>query len=135
VQDGSYGHSCYRASPAWEQTAGLGLFEEGISVTLLAESFGYSLEQNEDCLFLDVITPISVYDGVEKGVTGKLGGAPVIVWFYGGGFTSGSKTSFSSPIGLLERSKDPVTGEPAIFVAFNYRVSSILRITQFGVQS
>jgi carboxylesterase type B len=46
------------------------------------------------------------------------------VWIYGGGYTSGDKTSQAgNPIGLLEHSKDPVTGNPPIFVAMNYRVS------------
>jgi carboxylesterase type B len=127
VQDGSYGYSCYQASPHWETPAVLELLSEGIELTGLSEASYPILSEGEDCLFLDVFTSKEVFEGAQKKVdatTGKLGGAPVLVWIYGGGFTGGSKTSYGPPIGLLDRSRDPVTGEPFVYVSLNYRVSN-----------
>ncbi|KAJ5312577.1 hypothetical protein N7508_003407 [Penicillium antarcticum] len=59
----------------------------------------------EDCLYMDVYVPANA-----KGK--KL---PVVVFTYGGGFTSGSKFK-STPEGLYDLSKD------FVFVAFNYRL-------------
>jgi carboxylesterase type B len=125
VQDGSYGYSCYQASPQWVITAVENLIGEGIGIGGLASTFPIK-NQDEDCLFLDVFTSKEVFDGAQKPVnatTGKLGGAPVLIWIFGGGFTEGDKTSYGPPIGLLDRSRDPVTGEPFVYVSMNYRVS------------
>ena len=50
--------------------------------------------------------------------------APVLVWFYGGGFTTGYKTEWP-PADLLKRSYGGNT-EGLMFVAVNYRVSASL---------
>ncbi|KAJ5328403.1 hypothetical protein N7452_008793 [Penicillium brevicompactum] len=60
---------------------------------------------SEDCLYMDVWAPANA-----KGQN-----LPVVVWTYGGGFTSGSKSK-STPEGLFDLSKG------FIFVAFNYRL-------------
>lgn len=71
---------------------------------------------SEDCLFLDVKVPRSVWDG--RRTQGK--GAAVLVWIYGGGYTAGTKEIFGSGAGLLARSAEPI-----IYVALNYRVSRL----------
>jgi len=50
--------------------------------TAAANAYGVT----EDCLFLDVQVPTSIYNNRGKGY-----GAPVLVWIYGGGYTAGSK--------------------------------------------
>ena len=46
-----------------------------------------------------------------------------MVWIYGGGYTTGQKSSYN-PIGLLKQSENTTIGpgEGVIFVALNYRV-------------
>ncbi|OJJ42201.1 hypothetical protein ASPZODRAFT_105629 [Penicilliopsis zonata CBS 506.65] len=61
----------------------------------------------EDCLFLDVWMPADALARNES--------LPVMVYFFGGGFTNGGKTQ-STPEGLFNISTD------FIFVAFNYRL-------------
>lgn len=73
----------------------------------------------EDCLFLDVLTPKSVYDNKDKN-QGK--GAPVLVWVYGGGYVAGDKSTYEPP-GLIYRSEQGGR-EPIVFVAMNYRVGA-----------
>ena len=76
--------------------------------------------ETEDCLFLDVMVPATVF---QKQAFRSVG-SPVLVWFYGGGFTTGYKTEYP-PADLLKRSYDGNT-EGLIFVAVNYRVSASL---------
>lgn len=59
----------------------------------------------EDCLYMDIWAPANS--------TGKK--LPVMVWTYGGGFTSGSKSE-NTPEGLFDLSTD------FVFVAYNYRL-------------
>lgn len=92
----------------------------------------------EDCLFLDVSTPRTIFDNANK--NGTL--APVLVWIHGmyfyvwawsientngvigGGFTAGSKTYFGSARGLVNRSqKDGSDG--VVYVALNYRLGAL----------
>ncbi|KAG9239279.1 prolyl oligopeptidase-like protein [Amylocarpus encephaloides] len=98
---------------------------------------------SEDCLFLDVVVPESIFNskkgkGKEKGPwdvrckPGRKceeegeghesnGGAPVMVWIYGGGYTAGSKMGTENPAGLLARSREG-GDEGVIYVAMNYRL-------------
>ena len=79
----------------------------------------------EDCLVLDVFVPEKVFSsntGIRSG--NNTGGAPVMVWIYGGGYTIGDKAGSGvyDPAGLIKASQ--VGGsEGIIFVAPNYRVS------------
>ena len=68
---------------------------------------------SEDCLFLDVIVPESIFK--------KSSRAPVLVWIYGGGYVSGEKTVSGNPATLISRSFDN-QNEGVIFVAINYRL-------------
>ncbi|KAH8127539.1 hypothetical protein FP744_10003390 [Trichoderma asperellum] len=72
--------------------------------------------EREDCLFLDVIVPRSIFD------SRKSKPAPVMVWVYGGGFAFGKKGQDGNPAGLLAQSQqvDP-EGRGIIYVQFNYR--------------
>lgn len=55
-----------------------------------------------------------------KEVEGGTGGAAVVVWIYGGGFTTGSKNA-EFPAGLIASSL--VNGsEGVVYVAMNYRL-------------
>lgn len=65
-------------------------------------------------MFLDVIAPKKSFESKQKHL------APVIVWVYGGGYTSGEKSSYDA-LGLMKRSR--TSGEEVVFVAINYRVS------------
>lgn len=70
---------------------------------------------SEDCLFLDVIVPKSIYDSCGKSA------APVVVWIYGGGYVSGSKFGAGNPATLISRSQEN-GDEGVIYVALNYRL-------------
>ena len=76
--------------------------------------------ETEDCLFLDVMVPATVFQKQAF----RSSDVPVLVWFYGGGFTLGYKTEWP-PADLMKRSYGGNT-EGLIFVAINYRVSASL---------
>ncbi|KUJ11171.1 alpha/beta-hydrolase [Mollisia scopiformis] len=105
VQDGSYGNICPQAFANWQ-------------IGALSLNPGASNE-NEDCLFLDVVVPQYVYDN-----KASKSPSPVIVWFYGGGFTLGSKYSAGNPTGLLDQSLD-TESKGQVWVGFNYRLGAM----------
>lgn len=87
---------------------------------------------SEDCLFLDVVVPTSIYQNRQSSTGGKAfviilppvisfrtktSAAPVLVNIFGGGFVIGDKNSVGNPAGLLARSNDSI-----IYVTFNYRL-------------
>jgi len=80
---------------------------------------------SEDCLFLDVITPKSIFN--EK--CEDKAGAPVLVWIYGGGYVNGDKTSSGNPATLISRSQNG--GEGVVYVAMNYRVGLFVNVSGF----
>ena len=75
----------------------------------------------EDCLFLDVVVPQSIFKGASN-ATNLTSGAPVLVWIYGGGFTAGVKDAYS-PAGLIKASQVNSTAG-IIFVSLNYRLGA-----------
>ncbi|KAI0532773.1 carboxylesterase family protein [Xylaria digitata] len=81
--------------------------------------------ETEDCLFLDVFVPTTIFD--RKGNSSS-SGAPVLVYIFGGGYSGGSKSNFGnfngSPAGLIDSSRvtDP---DGLIYVAVNYRLGAI----------
>ena len=78
--------------------------------------------ENEDCLFLDVIAPVKLFqNGQKKGKGGKL--APVLVNIHGGGLFIGDKTTLYPPNGLLEAANNEI-----LYVSMNYRVSAPLLV-------
>lgn len=79
---------------------------------------------SEDCLFLDVIVPKSIFNEKKKEKA-----APVLVWVYGGGYVYGDKTSTGNPASLIASSMDD-GGEGVVYVAMNYRLGLFVRISQ-----
>ncbi|KAK4501003.1 hypothetical protein PRZ48_006809 [Zasmidium cellare] len=82
----------------------------------------------EDCLFLDLVDPHSVWENRNSCSTTK---APVIVWIYGGGYVNGNKRNVGNDDvsanvagGLVGRSIaiQNNTIEPTIVVLPNYRL-------------
>jgi len=133
VNDGSFGAICPQASPAWELiAAGFDLdYLTGKPYNLSAaeadlQSMTSSLPKQdprttEDCLFLDVVVPQSIFHGASN-TTNYTSGAPVLVWIYGGGYTAGEKSAHSAA-GLIEASHANST-EGIIFVSLNYRLGA-----------
>ncbi|KFX97985.1 hypothetical protein V490_02525 [Pseudogymnoascus sp. VKM F-3557] len=141
VHDGNTGASCMQGDPAWYLSVAAGVvlpaFIKGENVSSIAgkaagsqgsgSSGTPSLSDipkqdptwSEDCLFLDVLVPQAIYDSPRRTEKKGKGGAPVLVWIYGGGFTSGDKSGHAET--LLAGAKD--NGEDGfIYVAFNYRL-------------
>ena len=76
---------------------------------------------SEDCLFLDVVVPTSIFkEAIPRKQPGK--GAPVLVWIYGGGYTAGEKAEYN-PSGLIKASQ-VARKEGVIFVSLNYRLGA-----------
>ena len=75
----------------------------------------------EDCLFLDVVVPQTVFQGASNS-TNDTSGAPVLVWIYGGGYTAGEKSAYSAA-GLIKASQAS-SAEGVIFVSLNYRLGA-----------
>ncbi|KAI0998492.1 hypothetical protein K3495_g9704 [Podosphaera aphanis] len=76
-------------------------------------------DEVEDCLFLDIMVPKSVW--IRTQVHPDRGFSPVIVWIHSGGFTSGDKTLHRDPDYILSQSLR-VNKNGAIFVFVNYRL-------------
>lgn len=77
---------------------------------------------SEDCLFLDVLAPIVVYNKASSNMTK---GVPVVVWIHGGGFYTSSKESQGNRSGVVAQSQlDPTTAPGVIYVAINYRLGA-----------
>ncbi|PNS17242.1 Secreted lipase [Sphaceloma murrayae] len=127
VQTGQQNRICAQANPAWSAIAGQFIprylggernFNTSSFVTPPPSIPAQDPATTEDCLFLDVFVPESIFDarrGRKK--------APVLVWLYGGGYTAGSKSGSGSPSGLLERSLNN-NGTGIIYVAPNYRLGA-----------
>ncbi|PQE13378.1 putative cholinesterase protein [Rutstroemia sp. NJR-2017a BVV2] len=127
INDGQQGAICAQATPYWEEVASY--FFQGASTAALkqVEAQVEAVESaltianvgapgplvSEDCLFLDVLVPKTIYESAS--------GAPVLVWFFGGGYVSGSKFSTGNPATLISRSQEN-GGEGVIYVALNYRL-------------
>lgn len=99
VQNGSFSPTCPQASPGWSPVGNLfvAAFEQGKEA-----SFNYSAavasvqaananappyqpspQETEDCLFLDVVVPKSIFDSagqMRRRQTGACG-APVLLWY------------------------------------------------------
>ncbi|RDL40751.1 Carboxylic ester hydrolase [Venustampulla echinocandica] len=123
--DGSKDVSCIQAVPWWTNytnawlTQGTDAFNisAGYQVPNITTLPRQPPAQQEDCLFLDIMVPKAIYDNANRCC-----GAPVMVWIHGGGYTLGSKTTFSpSAAGLIATSQS--NGSPGvIWVAMNYRL-------------
>lgn len=136
IHDGSYGFNCPQSMAAWVVTLdyrdGSPLNQTG---NITYEIPPHAGDENEDCLFLDVVVPKEIYyaqnvedDNHIELRKKKIGsGAPVLVWVYGGAYVMGSKSYYGTPTGLLAHSKE-AGRQGFVYVAFNYRVSSELTL-------
>jgi len=133
VNDGSVGVICPQAAPGWEALA-IGFdtaYLEGKPYNLSAAeasltSTSSSLPEQdprttEDCLFLDVVVPQSIFQGASA-LKNDTSGAPVLVWIYGGGYVAGEKSAYSAA-GLIKASQASST-PGVIFVSLNYRLGA-----------
>lgn len=118
------GRICPQGAPAWEATALtyltdilLGIpFNTSAPPVNTNSSTTIDGRTSEDCLFLDVFVPQQIFESAGMGY-----GAPVLVWIYGGGYTSGNK--YNNPAGLLAASGNVSDGD-VIYVALNYRLGA-----------
>ncbi|KAK5074253.1 hypothetical protein LTR64_006603 [Lithohypha guttulata] len=78
---------------------------------------------DEACLTLDVMVPKRIYDKRDDWAGYP---APVMVWFFGGGYVFGSKHLFGGPAGLFNASNqlEDIDEQDFIFVAVNYRLGA-----------
>ncbi|KAK6219144.1 hypothetical protein LQW54_002393 [Pestalotiopsis sp. IQ-011] len=104
-------------------------WEEAIA-TATNPNLELDAETTEDCLFLDVHVPKKILVGSKQDfqLSGQpSGGAPVLVWIHGGGYTLGSKTGAPPPVyfpdGLLTQAD--ASSEGMIYVALNYRLGAL----------
>ncbi|KAL1641763.1 hypothetical protein SLS58_005802 [Diplodia intermedia] len=83
--------------------------------------------ESEDCLFLDVIVPRKVFEKASHRRRDGGADAPVLVWFHGGSYMTGSKNSAGNPAGLIRRHNDNDGNDDndgVIFVSINYRLGA-----------
>ncbi|MCJ1468602.1 hypothetical protein MMC07_007231 [Pseudocyphellaria aurata] len=117
VQDSTYGPSCPQidvSQPCRPNGT------QRVSPQKVALSPGS--EESEDCLFLDIYVPSSAFES---------GGPPlpVVVWIYGGGYTTGAKNVNGASgllyngTGLLQAAAVADQGK-VIFIAGNYRLGA-----------
>ncbi|OAG39653.1 hypothetical protein AYO21_06121 [Fonsecaea monophora] len=149
VQNGSIGRICPQANPTWLT---LGFANLPNVVAGNASDFNVSLAEQqlqaappgavpfdsfrngklppqdprttEDCLFLDVVVPKSIFDKVNNGTLkpGQQRGAPVMAWIYGGGYTIGEKSSGNDVHGMMKTASQM---DGLVFVAMNYRLGAL----------
>ncbi|KAF5595001.1 carboxylesterase type B [Fusarium pseudocircinatum] len=130
IDKGDVGRICPQAMAAWEvYTAFTGPDFLSGKISALTEDQKHALKEpselkipidpreTEDCLFLDVVTPIETFENPVK----KL--APVIFWLSGGGYTTGEKGWFD-PAGLIKASYVS-SPEGLVFVSANYRLGAL----------
>ncbi|KAJ9667826.1 hypothetical protein H2201_002012 [Coniosporium apollinis] len=122
IQDGMVERRCPQALPNWvvmpTQTSSSALppSATGSSVPSAREP-----QEEEDCLFLDVVVPQKVFEKVGYGSDPPA--SPVLVRLHGGGYSIGSKTFYNDPIGLLSRSQTDGS-DGIIYVSMNYRLGA-----------
>lgn len=112
VNDGSLGYICPQAPPSWFTQANTAL--GNLSAVIPPAVTGQT--ENEDCLFLDVITPIDLFQR-SRDPRNHQTNAPVLVNIHGGGFFIGDKLTLYPPNGLLDGAENKM-----IYVSMNYRV-------------
>lgn len=100
--------------------------QRGVSMPLEFEqgydSFARAIPESEDCLFLNVYKPARINDFVSMSASSTVSNytnLPVIVWFHGGSFTSGSSNTFRGETIVGESMK---LGMPVVYVSVNYRL-------------
>ncbi|KAG0650086.1 Carboxylesterase patB [Hyphodiscus hymeniophilus] len=123
--DGSKAVTCIEALPAWGSTTadwlvnGTAAFDisAGYQPPNITTMPPQDLSASEDCLFLDLMVPKTIFDKAGRGPA-----APVMVWIHGGGYTLGSKTLYSPSATGLIRASQSNGKEGVIWVGLNYRL-------------
>ncbi|KAJ9299831.1 hypothetical protein DTO271G3_2715 [Paecilomyces variotii] len=130
VQNGTVGRVCPQALPLWASEIAPNFVES--QLLGLPYNGPYNINSSscptgaqdprttEDCLFLDVIVPQAVFEKSRNGC--GFAGVPVLVWLYGGGFTTGDKSQYD-PSGLIHRSTEGGK-DGIVYVALNYRLGA-----------
>jgi carboxylesterase type B len=121
LQNSTFGPSCINVNPLLNCTPGGNLGAQPVPADCKPAPQG---EFSEDCLFVDVYVPGSVYrDGTRN--------LPVVVWIYGGAYVIGSKNEYSSanvPLynatGVLRAAFSEADLGQFIYVAGNYRLGA-----------
>ncbi|KAF5607980.1 carboxylesterase type B [Fusarium pseudoanthophilum] len=130
IDRGDVGRICPQAMAAWKvYTSFTGPYFLSGKISALTEDQRHALKEpsdlkipidpmeTEDCLFLDVVTPVETFESPLK----KL--APVMFWLSGGGYTTGEKGWFD-PAGLIKASYAS-SSEGLVFVSANYRLGAL----------
>ena len=132
VDDGSVGRICPQSQPAWEAIAAVFAADylRGTPFNASAGSDTSSMSgmlppqdprTSEDCLFLDVVVPQSIFKKASKRKN-HISGSPVFVWIYGGGYVFGEKSAYNAA-GLIKAAQSTDI-EGIVFVALNYRLGA-----------
>ncbi|KAE8400882.1 Alpha/Beta hydrolase protein [Aspergillus pseudonomiae] len=131
VQTGALGRICPQATPIWSRYI-MPRFLKSYFTNTTFDSLDFSScpvpliqdpRTSEDCLFLDVVVPQKVFDRAQgKPPIPKESLAPVIVYFYGGGYVLGDKSGVD-PSGLIQRGQQQ-DKDGVIYVALNYRLGA-----------
>ncbi|KAK4939887.1 hypothetical protein LTR66_014965, partial [Elasticomyces elasticus] len=122
VNKGDKGAICPQAFPIWYLRMLAELKNDTVALTKAADNPTSLIpppdpREQEDCLFLDVLVPKEV---LRNRYNDSYQGAPVMVWFYGGGFTFTDNSG--NPAGLIAASKKSSAGsDGVIYVKINYR--------------
>ena len=121
VQTGEVGRVCPQAWPTWYLRGKEYIAGNPDAGTLSPAELipPPDPRETEDCLFLDILVPKTVFDNRHN----KKGLAPVMVWVYGGGFTFSYKGNDGDPSTIVKASQQSEDKDGVIYVAFNYRVS------------
>ncbi|KAF2146985.1 uncharacterized protein K452DRAFT_219186 [Aplosporella prunicola CBS 121167] len=122
INNGQTTFICPQGIPYWSNIAFARLAGRNVS---LGNESDYKIADippvdprtNEDCLLLDITVPMSVFDGRRRNISG----APVLLWFHGGGFVLGNKGGWGNGAGLVGRSLEN-NQSGIIYVAANYRL-------------
>ncbi|OJA17565.1 hypothetical protein AZE42_12793 [Rhizopogon vesiculosus] len=68
---------------------------------------------SEDCLTVNVVAPANATPGSDL---------PVVIWIYGGGFETGSASTYNGSV-IVNKAID--LNVPAIYVSINYRLTGV----------
>ncbi|CAK4029274.1 Hypothetical predicted protein [Lecanosticta acicola] len=127
VQTGGSQWACPQAVPKWQSIPsqffpqyenGTTNFTQGEFQETDPPTSPQYARETEDCLFLDLYVPRSVYQNAAKPGAPSI---PVVVQIYGGGFIQGAKDL--NPGGWFVRDKEQ-GGNGIIFVSINYRLGA-----------
>ncbi|KAI9734692.1 MAG: hypothetical protein M1834_002294 [Cirrosporium novae-zelandiae] len=127
INNGSVGRICPQSTGAWATISSAfskaylaGAFfnytEAAAALPATPDNSFYDPRTTEDCLFLDVYVPQKIFNSSVQSQ-----GAPVLVWMFGGGYTSGEKNGDGQfdPTTFIRASESGL-----IFVAINYRLGA-----------